>query len=150
MKNLTLILICFGLTFSCFAQKLTEDDVPIAVKSAWVKKYPNVKHVKWEKEAGAYEASFDFRKEEVSALFDASGYEKEVETEIEVSAMPTNVKNSLAKDYSDFKVKETARIVSQNATTYEVEVKKGKESFDLIFSEEGKLLQKETKKKEKD
>ncbi|HTH56517.1 MAG TPA: PepSY-like domain-containing protein [Cyclobacteriaceae bacterium] len=147
MKNLILIAICLGVTSLGFAQKLKGDELPSAVKTAFKKKYPNVKNVKWEKEGDAFEASFNFQKEEVSALFDAAGNVKEVETEIEKTALPIAVKNLLTKDYAGYKVREAARIVAESVTTYEAEVKKGKESFDLIFSEDGKLLKKEMKKK---
>ena len=150
MKNLIAILICFGVTSFALAQKMKTEEVPQAVRTAFAKAYPNVKNVKWEKEGDSYEAGFDLGKEEVSALIDAAGKVKEVETEIAMDAMPAAVKKSLAKDYADYKVKEAAKIVAENVITYEAEVKKGKESFDLIFSEDGKLVKKEEKKNEKD
>jgi hypothetical protein len=149
MKTLTAILLCLGAASIGFAQKMKLEEVPQAVKSAFAKNYPDVKNMKWEKEGDAYEASFDLKKEEVSALFDAAGNVREVETEIETSAIPVAIKNSLTKDYGSYKITEAAKIVSHNTTTFEAEVKKGKESFDLIFSEDGKLLKKEAKK-EKD
>jgi hypothetical protein len=150
MKNLIAILICFGIVSFGFAQKTKGDEIPQAVTAAFAKKYPEAKSVKWEKEDGVYEASFDLHKEEISAQFDTAGNLKEVETEIETAALPAPVKNSLSKDYAGYKVKEAAKIVSENSTTYEAELKKGKESFDLIFSEDGKLLKKSEKKNEKD
>jgi len=150
VKTIIAILICLGVVFCSLAQKIKSEEIPSNVKSAFEKKYPNVKKVKWEKEGDAYEASFDLKKEEVSALFDAAGNMKEVETEIETQAMPTAVKNLLTKDYPNYKITEAAKIVSQNTITYEAEVKRGKESFDLIFSEDGKLLKKIEQKSKKD
>jgi len=150
MKKLIAILVCHGLVSCALAQKLKGDEVPQTVKTAFQKTYPTVKSVKWEKEGDAFEASFDLQKEEMSALFDAAGNLKEVETEIEVGAMPTAVRNSLTREYANYKVREAAKIVSENVTTYEAEMKKGKESFDLIFSADGKLLKKVDKKNEKD
>ena len=147
MKNLIAILIYLGIASFALAQKIKTQEVPQAVKAAFSKAYPNSKNVKWEMEGDSYEADFDFQKEEASALFDAAGNLKEVETEIAADAMPAAVKKSLAKDYADYKVKEAAKIVAENVITYEAEVKKGKESFDLIFSEDGKLIKKEAKNK---
>lgn len=146
MKNLIAILICFGIAPFSLAQKAKGDEIPQAVTTAFAKKYPEVKNVKWEKEDDLFEASFDRNKEEVSALFDAAGNVREEETEIEIASLPAPVKNSLSKEYADYKVKEAAKIVSENSTTYEAELKKGKESFDLIFSEDGKLLKKTDEK----
>lgn len=147
MKNLIAILICLGIASFALAQKMKTQEVPQVVRAAFAKAYPNVKNMKWEKEGDSYEADFDLQREETSALFDAAGKMKEVETEIAVDAMPVAVKKSLTKDYADYKVKEAAKIVAENVITYEAEVKKGRESFDLIFSEDGNLVKKKVKNK---
>lgn len=151
MKKIIMLLI-FGLVVSCgFAQKIKESEVPAVVKAAFVKAYPKVKDVKWDKEDGAYEASFDLNKADASVLFSADGTIKEVETEIEHNQLPAAVKNALAKEYSDYKVEEAAKIVVGGVTTYETEVKKGKQTFDFIFDATGKLLKKvETSKKKEE
>jgi len=150
MKNLVTILICLAVASLGFGQKMKGDEVPQVVSTAFAKAYPNVKNVKWEKEGDAFEAGFDYQKEEMSVVLDAAGKIKEVETEIEFSALPTAVKNSLTKDFADYKIKEAAKIVSENVTTYEAEGKKGKESFDFLFSEDGKLIKKAATKNKKD
>ena len=148
MEKITLLLI-FSLVVSYgFAQKIKESEVPAVVKAALAKAYPKVKDVKWDKEEGAYEASFDQNKADASVLFNADGTIKEVETEIEHNQLPAAVKNTLAKEYADYKVEEAAKIVAGGVTTYEAEVKKGKQTFDFIFDASGKLLKKvETSKK---
>ncbi len=133
-----------------FAQKVKESEVPQVVKTAFAKAYPKVKDVKWDKEDGAYEASFDQNKADASVLFNADGTIKEVETEIEHNQLPAAVKNTLAKEYADYKVEGAAKIVAGGVTTYEAEVKKGKQTFDFIFDVDGKLLKKVEKSKEKE
>lgn len=150
MKKLIGTLVCIGAVSLSVAQKLKKGEVPQPVKIAFEKKYPTVKSVNWEKEGDGYEASFDLQKEEVSALFDSTGKVKEVETEIETKNLPAAVKNSLSKDYAGYQIKEAAKIIAENVTTYEAEVKRGKQSFDLVFSEDGRLLNKMDRKKEKD
>ncbi len=150
MKKITLLLI-LGLGVSqVFAQKLKETEVPQVVKAAFAKAYPKAKEVKWNKEDADYEASFDQNKVDASVLLSADGTIKEMETEIEMSQLPASIKNALAKDYSDYKVKEVAKITSGSFVTYEAEVKKGKESFDFIFDTTGKLLKKIGTSKEKE
>ncbi len=154
MKKVIMLLI-FGLVVSYgFAQKIKESEVPQGVKAAFAKAYPKVKNVKWDKEDGAYEASFDQNKADASVLLSADGTIKEVEIEIEHNQLPAAVKNTLAKEYSDYKVEEAAKIVAGGVTTYEAEVKKGKQTFDFIFDDTGKLLKKveisQKKQEEKD
>ena len=150
MKTLLMCSILGLGTGLAVAQKVKESDVPKPVKSAFAKAYPAVKGIEWEKEDGSYEASFDQNKAELSVTLDAEGNIKEVETEIKQSELPSAVKTILIKDYAGYKVTEAAKIVAAGTTTYEAEVKKGKESFDLIFDPNGKLLEKNAKGKEHD
>ncbi|GHN02062.1 hypothetical protein WSM22_35510 [Cytophagales bacterium WSM2-2] len=146
MKKLIALLI-LGVVVQGFAQK-AKDAVPQSVKDAFVKAYPNAKGVKWSKEESDFEASFNQNKEEMSVVLDASGNVKEVETEIAQSALPEAIKSVLTKEYKDYKVTEAAKITAGGVTSYEAEVKKGKEEFDFIFSADGKLQKKVEKKKE--
>ena len=150
MKKITLLLILGLGVDQGFAQKVKESEVPQVVKTAFAKAYPKVKDAEWDKEDGDYEASFDQNKADASVLFSADGTITEVETEIEHNQLPAAVKNTLAKEYTDYKVKEAAKIVAGGVTTYEAEVKKGKQTFDFIFDVDGKLLKKVEKSKEKE
>lgn len=127
------------------AQKINESEVPQVVKTAFAKAYPSATGVKWDKENGNFEASFNQNKKNMSVLLDGMGMIKEVETEIEKTALPKAIQEALRKDYADYKVEESATIISNGVTTYETEVEKGEKSFDLIFDVNGKLLKKEAK-----
>ena len=119
------------------AQKMQDKDVPVIIKSAFQKQYPDAKEVKWEKENGNYEAEFELKETEHSALFDASGNIIESEVEISSDALPANVKEYVSKNYSGQKIKEAAKITDAKGTvTYEAEIK-GK---DLIFDSNGNFI----------
>jgi len=140
-------------TFSAvqaIAQKVKESEVPQVVKTAFMKAYPNAKGVKWDKEAAGFEASFDQNKNDMSVVLDKMGVVKEVETGIAKDKLPKAVLETLKKDFADHDIEETAMIVANGVTTYEVEVEKGKKSSDLIFDSTGKLLKKIDKEDEKD
>jgi len=88
--------------------------------------------------------------EEVSANFEKNGKWLETETEINVSALPAEVQSTLKKDFAGFKVEEASKIESvKNGNCYEAEIEKGEESFDILFSTDGKVLSK-TKLEEKE
>ena len=80
------------------------------------------------------------------------GMVKEVEMEISESELPKAIQEILKKEYAGYEIEETARIVSNSITTYEAEVEKGEETFELIFDDKGKQLKKvaETAGEEKD
>ena len=152
MKKLMIIALLGLMVSQVSAQKIKESEVPKVVKDAFMKAYPVAKDVKWGKEDGGYEASFDLNKKDMSVVLDEMGMVKEVETEIAKSELPNAAQETLKKDYPGYKMEETAKIVSKGITTYEAEVEKGEKTFELIFDSNGKLLTKkeEVEKEEKD
>lgn len=144
MKKLFILVIAVLAAFSVSAQKVKENDVPSAVKEAFLKQYPNATEVSWEKENNNYEVNFDLKETDHSALFDVNGNLLESEEDIAVSQLPAGVMEYIKTNYGGKKVKEAERVTNADGTvTYEVEVK-GK---DLIFDSNGKFI-KELKDKE--
>lgn len=139
-KVMILALVTFGVV-QAIAQKIKESEVPQVVKSAFMKAYPNAKGVKWDKEEAGFEASFEQNKNDMSIVLDKMGIVKEVETEIAKDKLPKAILETLKKDFADHDIEETAMTVANGVTTYEVEVEKGKKSWDLIFDSAGKLLE---------
>jgi hypothetical protein len=129
------------------AQKISTKDVPVNVKNSLEKNYA-VKDVDWDKEGANYEASFEQKGTDISIVLDGSGSVLETEREIRKSELPSAIHDLLKKDYAAFEIEETAKIESKGEIAYEVEVEKGKETFDLIFDVNGKLLKKLSKEDE--
>ena len=149
MKKLLFILPMFFCVFT-FAQKLKEADVKPGVIQAFGKKFPDASKVKWEKEGADYEGNFTQNGVEKSVVIDTTGKILEIESEIALKDVPQTVKDYLAKTYADYKIKELSKLELTNQIQYEVEVKKGKELWELRFNTEGKFLRKMEVNKEKD
>lgn len=109
------------------------DEVPVAVKNAFKKDYPQVKIVKWDDEHGTYEAEFKLGNKDMSVTYSAAGMKEETETSLKVTELPKNVISYVAqKKYGT--IKEAAKIVKADGSViYEAEVKKG----DLLFDHNG-------------
>lgn len=105
--------------------------------------------MKWDKEGDNYEASFKQKGNEMSVVLDASGNTVETEVEIEKSELPPAVLEVIKKDFAGYKIEEAAKITANNVVSYEAEVEKGEESFELIFDPQGKILKKEEEKEDK-
>lgn len=130
MKNLSLVpLIVLGAICTTKAQKILADKLPVAVKTAFEKAYPNAKQTKWDKEKNDFEASFKNQKEDLSVVFDAKGNILETEKDIPFEKLPANVQKALKGK----KISETAIIIKGGKTFYEAEVG-GK---DLLFDSNG-------------
>lgn len=120
------------------AQTVPAAKVPASVKSAFMKTYPTVTKVKWEKEKGNYEAGFTSQKQEMSAVFTAAGSMLESETEISTSALPAPVLAYVKEKYKGKSIKEAAKITKASGeVNYEAEVG-GK---DLLFDAAGKFIE---------
>ena len=144
-----------GVAFLCvtsYAQKITADKVPAEVTSAFKTKFPEAKDVKWEMEkTNEYEARFKTNGVEQSASFSADGKWMETESEIKVSDLPAEVKQSIEKQFPGFKMEEASKVDNaQHGTCYEAEIEKGKESYEVLLNSKGELLSKNAEKEEDD
>lgn len=149
MKNIISTIALSLIISAAWAQKVKEAEIPSAVKDAFAKKYAGVKVEKWEKEDGNYEAEFDQGKNEMSAVFDPAGNFKQEEVEIKTSALP-----AAATEYcktNGFRCEEATKITDVSGTiSYEAEVEKGKEEFDILFDDKGNFVKKTAEGKDDD
>lgn len=138
MKNLIILVVSILLS----ASTIHATEVPDAVKTAFQQKFPTAKKVKWVKEKNSeYEASFMLDSKEVSATYLPDGKLKEVETEIPVSELPKAVTDAVAKKHPNAKIDEAAKIErSDNSMVYEAELKIGGKKTDLLFDENGNVV----------
>ena len=155
MKQLILISMAFIFAGIVQAQKLKETEVPIAVKQSFATHFPKAKEVKWSKEGTTeFEAEFEIAEIKRSANFDPTGKWLGTETEIKKSELPQAVQATIAKEFAGYKLEEHEKVESPNkAILYEVELEKGKVTYEVQFSADGKVVKKEEKKegkKEKD
>jgi len=132
------------------AQKLKEAELPEAVKKSFAEKFKNVMDVKWSKEnATEFEAEFKIGKQEQSANFDQTGKLLVKEYEIKESEVPHAVQATISKEFAGYKIEEVEKAESSDkGNFYEVELKNGKQKYEVQISPEGKVLKKEEVKKD--
>ncbi|NOX87589.1 MAG: hypothetical protein GXO77_01080 [Calditrichaeota bacterium] len=143
MKTLFVFLFSFLLVLSC-TQKITT--VPQTIQNRLKSLYPKAEEVKWEKENPNFEANFKVNDAEMSVIFDIKGNVLETETEMEEEDLPAAVKAGLARDFAGYDIEEAAKIVKNGNVTYEAQVEKGETGLDAIYSADGNLIKKVTKK----
>lgn len=143
MKKILSLLLAAAITVTVTAQKETEENKksitpPAAVKAAFEKTYKDASKIKWSKEGTAdYEASFVYKKIEMSAVYDAVGNLKETEWEMKASDLPVAITDYVKKNYKGKKIEEAAKIVKANGEiNYEAEV----DGKDVIFDANGKFI----------
>ena len=152
MKSILLIVAGSLFAAGLSAQKLKDSDIPAAVKSAFTKKFPQAKSVKWSKESATeFEAEFKNGSMEQAANFDAAGNWVVTETEIKSSALPANVAKAISTDFPGYKIEEAEKVEKPGqAQFFEVQAEKGKKAFNVQVSSDGKILKKEEEKEKRD
>ena len=115
-------------------------EVPTVVLESFKKEFSPEK-VKWKKEENDFEACFEINDIETSTIYDASGHRKSIEVEIKKKELPVGILEYVKKNYPTEKFKEAEKITDdKNVVTFEVEVKKEKESHDVVFDSKGSFL----------
>jgi hypothetical protein len=125
--------------------------VPQQVLKAFQTKYPQAAKLEWEQETpGQYEAEFVNSGTETSAVYDEEGILLEEETAMEQASLPQPVKDALAGDFKKCKINEVEKVTANDVVTFEMEAKCGKKKCELVFDNNGKLLEKEEMKADED
>jgi hypothetical protein len=154
MKNIYIVLL-YGafMNISAYARKISADKVPSLVAMAFKIKFLNAADAHWEMENEKnYEVNFKVGNAKQSAVFDATGKWMESESEIKVSELSSAAKESIAKQFPGFKIEEAEKYEdAEHGSCYEVEIEKGKDTFDVLIRVTGEVLSQkaETKKNEK-
>lgn len=138
MKYFFILVVTFSLiSVSAFSQK----NPPENVKKEFVKKYPAAQSVKWgSEEANEWEAEFKMNNKKMSACFDNSAKWIESETEISEKELPAAVVNTLDKDFQGYKKGPIEIFESTEMKGFELGLKKGETSLEVIFDNKGKFL----------
>ena len=132
------------MSISVFAQKISTDKVPSSVLKAFQSKFPGAADPTWELEHEKdYEVNFKINSARHSAVFDSKGNWLESESKIKVSELPAAVKESIIKQFPGFKVEEAENYEdAEHGSCYEVEIEKGKETFDILIKANGEIIKK--------
>jgi uncharacterized membrane protein YkoI len=149
MKTVNLIVIAFAIiSKSACAQNNTP---PENVVKAFTQKFSDAKSVKWDKENETeWEAGFKLNGEEYSANFSTDGVWKETEHEIEKSAIPAPVKQTLDSEFAGYKIEEAEISETAEGSVYEFELENGETEMEVAISPDGKVVKKEAKSEEEE
>ena len=140
MKKVLFITALLGVFGFANAQKVTDAELPAAVKAMFKSTSPTATGVKWEKEDGNYEGHYKSGGTEMTTVIDPSGKLVQTEVAISGSALPKAAINYLAKNQPGKKIVEAAKIKDASGKiSYEAEVDKK----DYTFDEKGNFVKTE-------
>ena len=151
-------LLTFAFTVSCTAQ-----DTPQKAKDAFSEKYPNAANVEWEKndeedEEPGFEVEFDMDGQSLEALYAKDGTWKHTEQDINKDALPEAVKQALKAKYSsgNAEIESVAKLDTPEGIRFEIDLEasgeqnNNNEMTQLIYKEDGSLVEETTEPEEDD
>ncbi len=142
-KSIFLLVFAAFIGFTAQAQKVTADKVPATVTSAFKAKYPNVTTPTWTMKGTDYQANFKMSNQDMTANFDSTGKWVQTETKIASTSLPSAVQTSLKKDFADYKTEQACKVITaSNSSEYSAKVAKGTEKYEVVFSNDGKVISK--------
>lgn len=148
MKKVLFLIASVVCSSSITAQKISSENVPAAVTTAFKAKFSIAEKTTWEMDYDNFEADFTVGKSYFSATFDKDGKWLGTETFLKVSELPKVIREALSKKYGElsaYKVTEAIKVEKEKGTTYSLEVVKGENTYDLLFDEAGELLEDDLK-----
>jgi hypothetical protein len=149
-KILRLLMALSAISSGALAQQLSANKVPPVVRQACEAKFSRVRKVEWKlKNDHSYEAEFRMNGVEVAAKFDANGNWLETETTIARTKLPSDVRATISKNFSSYKLIETQTVerFDQKLRVYEVHLEDLKEVLKILFEENGTLVSQSSKPK---
>lgn len=141
MKTITFLLASLFLSLGACSQVTP----PKEVGTAFQKKFDQGSHVKWSRENDReWEAEFVLDGVKMSANFDNSGSWLETEKTLKKSELPESVMKTIKTDFPGYKISEPEQVEKPGFNGYEVELEKGEQTLEVVFSEAGSVLSKTT------
>ena len=146
MKNFVILIVALSMiSVSAFSQK----NPPENVKKEFTKKYASAQSIKWKsEEKNEWEAEFNMDGKKMSASFDNSAKWVESETEITEKELPFSVVSTLNKDFQGYKTGQIEIFENTEIKGFELGLKKGETSIEVIIDNNGKVIKKTVKKED--
>jgi uncharacterized membrane protein YkoI len=125
-----------------YTQKITEKDLPVAVKTAFNTKFPGAANVKWGKEnAKEYEAEFKFNNNDVSANFLTTGEWVETETVLAAADIPATITSAIKMKYPGASITKGEKLEKPgDKILYEVFIKTNGKTKEVELNADGSFV----------
>jgi hypothetical protein len=140
MKPIVILVAVFAfVSITAFSQK----NPPEVVKKVFTIKYAAAQSVKWDsEEENEWEAEFIMDGKKMSSSFDNSGKWIESETVITEKELPASVVITLNKNFEGYKKRYIEIFENPEIKGYELGLKKGETSIEIILDNTGNIIKK--------
>jgi hypothetical protein len=149
-------LLAAGIISGLFAgdKKISKKDVPLAVLKAFETAFPKVKVNTYIMEAEHGKTYYEFETIEGKVardiLYSPEGSLIEVEEVLTAKSVPADITQAIIKEEPRAKIIGGEKTTKGNDVTYEINIKVGKQKGKLVMTSDGKIIEKELKKRKED
>ena len=141
MKKQSILLTTLFVFASLFAQP-SKTSVPQKVLNTFSQKFKNVSSLKWIMEdATIWQAEFQMKEQQYSAVFDTDGTWKYTEYKIETKALPKAIVKTISSEFEDYSIGEIEVTETQRNTIYRINLENDDESMQIIIDSNGNLIE---------
>lgn len=135
--------------------KISRENVPAAVMSAFKLAYPKAEIIGTSQETEDSTSYFEIESRDGKVtrdvLYKADGTVKEMEEQVTKAELPAAIKDAIANEYPKGKIKKSEKAMREGTITYELIVKNRQDEMEVVLDETGKILKTEkTTNEEKD
>lgn len=141
MKILKTFILLLFVTSITVAQDLKPAEVPEAVQNAFTSENTKATDIEWERDMDNYKVEFDMGRMEHEIWYTAAGAIIKRENDIPKSDLPQAIRDVIESKYPGYRLDDIEMTWQDNATTYKVELEKGKEEWEVVFDADGKIIQ---------
>jgi len=106
----SLIVTLVMLSSICFSQKLMTDKIPANINQAFAKEFPKAMEPNWRMDKDTYQVMFMLSGTKHAAKFDKTGQWIDKEERINLSNLPKELTESIAKNFSGYKAYEAEKV----------------------------------------
>ena len=133
--------VTFTIIGICLVFLSFKSNPPAIVNKAFSEKYPSGTKIEWAREsAHEWEANFWMNNIEYNALFNDKGEWLDTEETIANASLPKDIQAVLKIKYTSYELEKSEQILNNKGETYyEVELKKGLVSKEVVFNKDGSV-----------
>lgn len=144
---LSIALPCIAQESAAGEQAIEKSDLPAAILTVFEKSYPNAKIIgcskETQKDTVVYEIESKDGKINRDIIYGENGTVISLEESLPFSALPKAVQNGIRKEFPKFRLIRCEKSVEGTTTQFELVLKSGKKSYEVVFDGDGKMTQKE-------
>jgi hypothetical protein len=152
MKNTSLLValsLCLFFVIGTLAgtageKKISKKQVPKAVLSAFQSQYPNAtikgQSVETENSKKFYEIESVEGTTHRDLLYEPDGTVAEIEESMDLATLPSEMKNTVEKEFPKGKIVKAEKVTHDSTSTYEFQVKVGKKTHEVKLDASGNVL----------